>query len=922
MPIQRKESGRELKLLSAVILFVAFLWGQIPLALAQTAEVTREGEVWTSRVGTQVVYSGSNMTEAVNAACNRLGNGSGTINIRNSGVADVFWGMQARAGQTLDFHGNTVHSATNVIPIYGDRRSNITVRNLHMTGAPRYGIWYRGGSNIHLHNIRMELSPGALGLGIRVDHHSDHRVPTFNLRMTGEIYIEGASHHSFETYGIDGIEIDTIVTRNGVGSGVQLNDSRNVRIGTIDAYRTPITGGYGGLRVANGGGPNIHVERLFARDCGRGFFSLSGSRGTTIDYAEITGSSSVGIWIQETPDTRVLSGYVWENASQMWISGVGSFANVHQSPPPHEITLQPQSQAVSSGDDAVFAVSTVQPTSLNFEWYYTNNPSVSASDTRVGAGSTLTVSDVGGADVGYYYCRIENPALGVVGYSAVAELILRPPPGLGEDVFTWTGAYSEQWDENSPNWITTQGPTSFGPGGVRVRFDDSGPAGDVILVGSLTPSEVLVETNQTYGFLGTGSIEGDTALFKAGSGTLRIHGGNTYSGGTVIAGGTLAVGSGTADVTWFGNGPITLRGGTLAMWDDRQIYNTQTYQLVVPAGEEGALHADSRSRIYGTLTGGGTLRVQIPWIRTDFFGDWSAFVGQIEVHPGPGGRGGEFRMARNYDYPGFPHAAVYLASGARLQYTGILSAGAGSTVPIGELSGESGSVLLGGPTDSGARSLTYRVGGQNTDALFVGHIRETNPDVTNLSIVKTGTGTWTLQGENAWNGSTTVEQGRLVVSGAVASGRHFIIAEGAEVVLTGNGSINGGDSFTNNGLLRIYGEPDWGLAGAFVNNGVLDLIQSNWTPPAGFQNNGRILRLEDVRGNLERTTDDTLRMRFRGYPGHSYRLQRAQALSSGEWSDVPGAAWAPEAESEIVFEVPDSGQGKGFFRLVIEAETF
>ncbi len=911
------------RVLQSVIPLLAFLCFLAQTQVhGQTAEVIREGDTWRTVVDGTRVHTGDNMTHAVNAAANWMGNGPGTINVRDSGVADVFWGMQLRVGQTLDFHGNTVHSATNVIPIYGDRRGDITIRNVRMTGAPRYGIWFRGGSNIHLHNIRMHLSRGSLGLGIRVDNHSDHGIPTYNLKMTGEIFVEGARHHAVEISGIDGVEIERITTRYSAGSGLQLNGVRNARIGTIDAYRAAYGGGYAGLRVANGSGPNIHVEKLFARECGRGFFSLSGSQGTTVDFVEIFGCSGLGIWIEDTPDTRVLSGYLWDNGAPYSVGGEGSFIEIKEEPPPHEFVTHPSSQVVVQGEEAVFQVSTVDPEGLGLEWYFSNDLTVRDSDTLVGTGPTLSISSVQSSHQGFYYCKVVNPDLGVTRHSRFAGLWLADLlPWTEGSTLTWTGASNAHWDQSTPNWATDEGPAWFWPEGVQVRFDDSSYVSNVMLQGTLRPEEVLVDASQNYAFEGPGEIGGAATLVKTGPGTLTMHRENSYSGGTIVAGGTLAQAWGTADFVSFGSGQITLRGGTLAMWDRHQVHNSQTYHLVVPDGETGVLHADARCAIHGTLSGGGTLRMRVPWIRTDLHADWSAFEGRLELFPIEEGSG-HLRMARNYDFPGFPDTAVDLAAGVSLYYTGTLNPG-GTTVPIGALSGEQGSRLLGGPTGSGGRPLTYRVGGLDTDAVFAGDIRETEESsFTNMSIIKTGTGTWILSGENAWNGSMIVEQGRLVVSGAVEIGRELSIDEGAELVLTESGSIAAGESLTNDGVLRIHGSPELDVDGPFVNNGVLDLIRSTWTPPDGFQNNGRILRAGDVRTSMEKASDATVRIRFHAYPGHTYQLQKTYELSDPDWSDVPDAFLAPETKKEAVFEISDSGEPKRFFRVIIGAETF
>lgn len=131
-------------------------------ALAQ-GEVTRSGSTWSARVNGNTVYTGNRMFDAVNAACNNMG--AGTINIRNSGDSGNDGGnvyaIRPRANQTLDFHGHTVNCNSNghlVVAVHADRRDGITVRNLRVTGNPRYGIWFRGCSNVTLTNITMNLN--------------------------------------------------------------------------------------------------------------------------------------------------------------------------------------------------------------------------------------------------------------------------------------------------------------------------------------------------------------------------------------------------------------------------------------------------------------------------------------------------------------------------------------------------------------------------------------------------------------------------------------------------------------------------------------------------------------------------------------------------------------------------------------------
>ncbi len=276
------------------------------------AEVMLSGTTWHSAVDGHTVYSGARMFDAVNAAANNMG--QGTIHIRNSGSSGPDGGnvyaIRPQAGQTLDFHGNTVtaNGGDLVVPVYCDRRDNVTVRNLHVEGSPRYGVWFRGCSFVTLDNITMSLNgQNPVGLGIRVD--SSTRDAT-NLTISGNTVIDGATGHGIETYGIDGINIgDVRVTNNG-GCGLILNDSTNAQVGNVWGEYNNIDGGYATFRVANDNGPNIHVNSVYSRHSGRGFFSVSGSHGTTIDYVDIEQATQQGIFLEDAADTHVLAGRV------------------------------------------------------------------------------------------------------------------------------------------------------------------------------------------------------------------------------------------------------------------------------------------------------------------------------------------------------------------------------------------------------------------------------------------------------------------------------------------------------------------------------------------------------------------------------------------------------------------------------------
>lgn len=286
--------------------------GGQPPSSSTGAEVRLVGGIWQATVNGSNVYSGYRMFDAVNAAI--AGMDSGTVNIRSSGDSGPDGGsvyaIRPKANMVLDFHGNTINANGGelVVPIYCDRRDNITVRNLHVTGNPRYGVWFRGCSDVTLHNISMNLSNNnPVGLGIRVDHSTG---PARRLTISGTTTINGAAGHGIETYGVDGFTIGDVTVTNTGGSGVLLNDSRNGTVGRVVGQRNNLGGGYATFRVANSNGPNVHVRSVYSRDSGRGFFSVSGSHGTTIEFVDIANTTKQGIFLEDASNTRVLSGTV------------------------------------------------------------------------------------------------------------------------------------------------------------------------------------------------------------------------------------------------------------------------------------------------------------------------------------------------------------------------------------------------------------------------------------------------------------------------------------------------------------------------------------------------------------------------------------------------------------------------------------
>ena len=331
----------------------------------------------------------------------------------------------------------------------------------------------------------------------------------------------------------------------------------------------------------------------------------------------------------------------------------------------------------------------------------------------------------------------------------------------------------------------------------------SGSASNLVINGGtlrLTGSQTNTNRSLTLGASGgtvdiavggssmqiSGVATGSGALTKTGPGTLILASANSYTGGTFIHGGTIYLAGATPNSSGLGTGSVTLGNGTLSM-ANVQASETAAWNIIVPAGATGRVNADGRCSLTGTLTGGGDFTFHTPYVRTELYGNWSAFTGRIFVITDSDG--GDLRVRNSL---GFPSAALDLADDVYAYYQQTM--GSDLTIPIGTLSGGSTAHLLGGP--SGGRTLTWQVGARNEDSTFAGVIAN-NAGITALT--KTGTGVLTLGGDCTYTGATAVQQGALRINGTT-TGTTITVQSGA--ALGGSGTVNGSVQLQSGGILE------------------------------------------------------------------------------------------------------------------------
>ena len=282
-----------------------------------------------------------------------------------------------------------------------------------------------------------------------------------------------------------------------------------------------------------------------------------------------------------------------------------------------------------------------------------------------------------------------------------------------------------------------------------------------------------------------GTNLGSGALIKSGPGTLTLTAENSFSGGTILSNGTLALfgptggASITANNYALGSGSVTLYGGTLKLFggdlgDAGAGYGSFSRPLIVPAGATATILTPARYTMNSPLSGGGTLNLEVNYVRGSLNGNWSAFTGTINVTAQSADS--EFRVT---DVDGYAGATIFLNAGAV-----ITQSGSGGVMDIGALGGTSGSRV--GPGNQTSSGRSFRIGWNHQNATFAGQILADGVN----TVTKVGTGNWTLTGANTYTGGTVVNGGTLTVNNTSGS------ATG-----TGSVAINTGTTLTGSGII-------------------------------------------------------------------------------------------------------------------------
>ncbi|EAV4440590.1 autotransporter outer membrane beta-barrel domain-containing protein [Salmonella enterica] len=314
------------------------------------------------------------------------------------------------------------------------------------------------------------------------------------------------------------------------------------------------------------------------------------------------------------------------------------------------------------------------------------------------------------------------------------------------------------------------------------------------------------------------NVTGEGQIVKSGSDELIVTGANDYSGGTTISGGTLTadhadslgtgtianngvlqVGEGELKNTLSGTGSLVKIGtGELTLNGDNDYSGGTTI-------DDGVLIADNADSLgTGAVANNGVLQVGEGELKNTLSGTGSL----VKIGTG------ELALNGDNDYSG------------------------GTTIDDGVLIADNAD-LLG--TGAVANSGVLKVGEGELENTLSG----------TGSLVKTGTGELTLSGDNDYSGGTTIDDGVLIAdnadslgTGAVANNGELQVGEGElENTLSGSGSL----VKTGTGELTLNGDNSYS-GGTTINEGTL-VAASTTALGTGLVDNNATLVL-DVDGEV------------------------------------------------------------------------
>ncbi|MBN8457587.1 MAG: autotransporter-associated beta strand repeat-containing protein [Verrucomicrobia bacterium] len=315
--------------------------------------------------------------------------------------------------------------------------------------------------------------------------------------------------------------------------------------------------------------------------------------------------------------------------------------------------------------------------------------------------------------------------------------------------------------------------------------------GTITVSGTVMPSSLTFDSTSNY-TLQTGSIGGGATILKKSTGILTLSAANTHTGSTTISQGDLRIGNvnsvgssavtlndentGSANTSFVaaaalnginGNVVVTNNGtGTVTLGSNAGQAGLVVYNGTFSLGKAVTINGSSdRTTLLGKISGSpGTIRiggsanhrVTIANAANDFVGDLALSTGVI------------YQSDSATALP----ATTSISSEGNAQYR----LNNGGTHVINALSGSGSTYIVAGGV------TTLSLGNSNGSGTYTGTVYNSNAV---LSIIKNGTGTQALIGDNTYTGTNTVNGGMLVLSPRASQAGATTVADGAGLGIGG-----------------------------------------------------------------------------------------------------------------------------------------
>ncbi|MCL4204010.1 MAG: autotransporter-associated beta strand repeat-containing protein, partial [Pirellulaceae bacterium] len=305
------------------------------------------------------------------------------------------------------------------------------------------------------------------------------------------------------------------------------------------------------------------------------------------------------------------------------------------------------------------------------------------------------------------------------------------------------------------------GTTTIQAGAIQVG--NGGTSGD--LGGGVINNGASLIFNRSNDSTVGNTIAGNGTMTKTGAGTLTLTGDNSYSGGTTIAGGSVQANHNSA----LGTGSVTLASGAkrLMLGSGVSLNNDIAIQSGVnPDAGWGAISAITGGVLSGSITidaptdSGGHFRGGDGTNRLDITGPITSAATRVVF------RSGNIRLSGGGDYPAadFGNGTLSLGADNGLNSSAELALWRSWGVTTFDLNGFDQTIA--GLTQIGHGSDPATV--TNTAVALSTFVIDNSDDCTytglisgNLNLLKTGSGTFTVYGQNDYTGSTTITDGTL-----------------------------------------------------------------------------------------------------------------------------------------------------------------